>query len=78
MRTWLVALVAAMSLALVRLAQCIRQHGVSTWPDPDPPGEFRLPPALMTKSNPLKTSALRACQRYIPSGGIDEVNATTP
>ena len=64
--------------ALVRLAQCIRQHGVPTWPDPDPLGEFRLPPSLLTKSNPVENSAIRACQRYIPSGGIDEVSVTTP
>jgi hypothetical protein len=69
----------AQFLALVRLAQCIRQHGVPTWPDPDPLGEFRLPPSLMEKTNPnpVEDSAIRACQRYVPSGGIDRVNATT-
>src|SRR5258708_3282916 len=29
---------------LVRLAQCLRQHGLPTWPDPDPDGAFSLPP----------------------------------
>jgi hypothetical protein len=56
--------------ALVRLAQCIRQHGVPTWPDPTPQGQFRLPPQLLTKS-PAQGNAIKACQRYIPSGGMD-------
>jgi hypothetical protein len=62
---------------LVKLAQCIRQHGVPTWPDPNPQGQFRLPPSQLGKS-PLFESAVQACQRYVPSGGIDEVNATAP
>jgi hypothetical protein len=64
--------------ALVRLAQCIRQHGVPTWPDPNPQGQFRLPSSLLTKSDPAENNAVEACQRYIPIGGIDEVNASTP
>jgi hypothetical protein len=55
---------------LVRLAQCIRTHGEPTWPDPDPQGQFRLPPPLLNKS-PAEENALKACQRYIPSGGLD-------
>lgn len=60
---------------LVRLAQCLRQHGMPTWPDPDPDGAFRLPPSLGGKS-PAYERATQACQRYIPSGGIDEVAAS--
>jgi hypothetical protein len=56
--------------ALVRLAQCIRQHGVPAWPDPDPDGSYPLPPSLQTKT-PASEDALRACQQYVPSGGID-------
>jgi len=63
--------------ALVRLAECIRQHGEPAWPDPNPQGQFRLSPPLLDKSA-AKESAVNACQRYIPSGGIDEVDATTP
>jgi len=55
---------------LVRLAQCIRQHGVANWPDPDPDGSFALTPALMQKP-PGWPAATRACQRYWPAGGID-------
>lgn len=56
--------------ALVRLAQCIRQHGVPNWPDPDPDGSYPLPSSLQTKK-PAMVAALQACQRYVPSGGID-------
>jgi hypothetical protein len=55
---------------LVRLAQCIRQHGVPSWPDPDPDGSYPLPPPLQQKT-PATVTALNACKRDIPSGGID-------
>lgn len=55
---------------LVRLAQCIRQHGVPNWPDPDPNGSFPMPPPLQTK-NEAVANAMTACQRYTPSGGIN-------
>jgi len=54
---------------LVRLAQCIRQHGVPNWPDPDPDGSFPLPPSL--QKGRATSVAMTACQRYLPSGGID-------
>lgn len=55
---------------LVQLAQCFRQHGEPTWPDPNPNGAFPLPPSLLTKTQ-ASVHALRACQRYVPSGGIN-------
>lgn len=55
---------------LVRLAECIRQHGVPSWPDPDPDGAFGLPPALQTKT-PAFARASVACQRLMPSGGLN-------
>jgi hypothetical protein len=61
--------------ALVRLAECIRQHGMPSWPDPNPQGQFRLSPQLSPKS-PAGRAALKACQRYIPSGGLDVVAAS--
>jgi hypothetical protein len=60
--------------ALVRLAQCVRAHGEPSWPDPNPQGQFPLPPALLNKS-PAQLNAMRACQRYVPSGGLDVVAA---
>lgn len=55
---------------LVRLAECLRHHGVPNWPDPDPDGSFPLPPSLQKKT-PAWAAASTACQRYIPSGGIN-------
>jgi hypothetical protein len=56
--------------ALVRLAECLRQHGVPNWPDPDPDGGFPLPPSLQAKS-PAYARAATACQRLWPTGGIN-------
>jgi len=55
---------------LVRLAQCIRQHGVPNWPDPDPDGGFGLPPSLQQKT-PAYARAAQACARLMPSGGLN-------
>ena len=60
---------------LVRLAGCLRQHGVPNWPDPDPDGAFGLPPSLQQKT-PAYVQAARACQRYMPSGGINAYAAS--
>lgn len=56
--------------ALVRLAECLRQHGVPNWPDPDPDGGFGLPRALQTKTAAY-ARASQACQRLMPSGGLN-------
>jgi hypothetical protein len=56
--------------ALVRLAECMRAHGVPNWPDPDPDGAFGLPPSLQTKTSGY-VRAIQACQRLVPSGGIN-------
>lgn len=55
---------------LVRLAECLRQHGIPTWPDPSPDGAFPLPPALLTKP-PGWPRAAQDCQRYMPAGGLN-------
>ena len=55
---------------LVRLAECVRQHGVPNWPDPDPDGAFGLPPSLQQKTHAW-ARASQACQRYMPSGGLN-------
>ncbi len=59
---------------LVRLAECIRQHGVPNWPDPDPDGSFPLPPSVNPKS-PAGQAAGNACKRYLPSSGHIDVHA---
>ena len=55
---------------LVRLAECIRQHGVPAWPDPDPDGAYGLPRSLQQKT-PAFARAATACQRLMPSGGLN-------
>jgi hypothetical protein len=55
--------------ALVRLAECLRSHGLPAWPDPDPDGSFGLP-ASQGKT-PAFHQAATACQRYWPSGGLN-------
>lgn len=61
-----------------RFAQCMRQQGITDFPDPDSQGRFDLPPSLAQGGN-LKSSArwpqFRAamdgpCKQYNPSGHI--------
>jgi hypothetical protein len=63
--------------ALVRYAECIRQHGEPDWPDPNPQGQFRLSQQLLQEQkSQAAENAGKACQRYVPSGGIDVVAAS--
>lgn len=75
----------------VALARCYRTHGDPgfpdptydpsdgkwhfDWPDPDPDGGFGLPPALQVKT-PAYARAAQACQRLMPSGGLNEYAAS--
>jgi hypothetical protein len=54
---------------LVRLAQCLRQHGDPSWPDPSPDGAFGLPNSA--NKTPAYVRAAKACRQYWPSGGIN-------
>jgi hypothetical protein len=56
--------------SLVQLAECLRAHGVLDWPDPDPDGSFGLPPSVQPKSLAFQRASA-ACQRYMPSGGLN-------
>jgi hypothetical protein len=58
---------------LVRLAECIRQHGVPNWPDPDPDGSFPLPPSINPKDAAGQAAGI-ACKRYLPSSGHIDVH----
>ena len=58
---------------LVRWAECIRQHGVPNWPDPDPDGSFPLPSSINPKDT-ANRAAGTACQRYLPSSGHIDVH----
>jgi hypothetical protein len=61
---------------LRQFAQCMRQQGITDWPDPDSNGNFPLPPSLSgdIKRSPRAAQILAAwhgpCKRYDPTGGI--------
>ena len=64
--------------ARIRFAQCMRQQGISDFPDPDAQGRFNLPQSLAQGGN-LKASARWSqvqaamngpCKQFNPSGHI--------
>jgi hypothetical protein len=50
----------------LRFAQCVRDHGVPQFPDPDHDGAFDLPTTVDPQA-PALTNAMRACTRLRPS-----------
>jgi hypothetical protein len=54
---------------LVKFAECMRAHGLTNWPDPDPDGSFGLPPSFYKKA--VEEQADNACQHLLPSGGLN-------
>ena len=59
----------------IQFAQCMRAHGLTDWPDPNPDGSYPLPPDLQAsmKSGPLWDrikSGWDACRAFNPSGRI--------
>jgi hypothetical protein len=56
--------------ALVRVASCMRTHGYSRWPDPDPSesGTFHITSAYAGTPERLG-KAIEACHRLIPPDG---------
>jgi hypothetical protein len=65
-------------VAQLRLfAQCMRDHGLDDWPDPDSQGRFHLPADLQGKSGP-RWPAIRAawsgpCAQFDTGGSLDVV-----
>jgi hypothetical protein len=60
---------------LRQFAQCLREHGVPDWPDPEPDGGFGEDPAVVNaKNSPHMRSAMEACQDLLPGnhdkGGV--------
>jgi hypothetical protein len=58
--------------ALLRYARCMRAHGVSDFPDPQPGGGIQAsarPGSDLDPNSPLYKAADRACKRYQPGGG---------
>jgi hypothetical protein len=53
---------------LLRLARCMRAHGIHNFPDPTSTGEITKPPGLDLNS-PQVQAAHKACQHYAPVHG---------
>ena len=63
--------------AALRFAQCMREHGVSDFPDPSSRGDITIQapgngasPDLDPNSSTF-AAAQQACQKYLPSGGAN-------
>jgi hypothetical protein len=52
------------------LARCIRAHGVSNFPDPNPTTGDVTPPPGLTKTSPSIIAALAACSKQAQAAGI--------
>jgi hypothetical protein len=48
--------------ALLKFAQCMRRHGLPTWPDPDANGDFPLQQAGIQGKTPAVITAMQACK----------------
>lgn len=54
----------------LKLANCMRSHGVPNFPDPSPGGGLRITPQSgIDPRSPAFQSAQRACASYAPGGG---------
>jgi hypothetical protein len=56
----------------VKFAECMRQHGVTNFPDPDPSGSGfgqRISQAGIDVTSPAFQGAQQSCQALLPSGG---------
>lgn len=58
-----------------QFAQCMRDHGISDWPDPDAEGYFHFPPELANfKASPrwpqIRAAWTGPCKRFNPQGHV--------
>lgn len=54
--------------AAVRYAKCMREHGVTKFPDPDPQGGIKLNANDVDQNSPQFKAAADACAKYQPGG----------
>jgi hypothetical protein len=57
--------------ALLKFAKCMRAHGISEFPDPDPDGGLRIQARNgggLDPNSPTFQAAQQACQKYMPGG----------
>lgn len=58
--------------ALLKFAQCMRQHGIAEFPDPSPDGGLRISSKKGGSLDPNGAAfkrAQQACQHFMPGGG---------
>src|SRR4051812_44067477 len=66
--------------ALLKFAQCMRQHGVAKFPDPNPDGGLRINSSKGDSLDPNGAAfkkAQAACQHFMPGGGKGPGGVTT-
>ena len=65
--------------ALLRYARCMRAHGVTDFPDPQPGGGIQAtgsPGSDLNPNNPIYKAAASACRHYQPGGGGMQTSGT--
>ena len=50
----------------LRFSRCMRNHGITNFPDPDSNGGIRIPDSLQENGGPRYDAALKACQPFPP------------
>jgi hypothetical protein len=50
----------------LRFSRCMRNHGITNFPDPDSNGGIRIPESLQNNGGPRYEAALKACQPFPP------------
>ena len=53
--------------ALLRFARCMREQGVTDFPDPDAEGNFNAPVGAISPKSPRFKSAMEACRQLDPN-----------
>ncbi|MGI8329130.1 hypothetical protein ACRYCC_04140 [Actinomadura scrupuli] len=59
---------------LRKFAQCMRDHGVPDWPDPNSEGAFSMPPRLERLGKRGVMAQLEACKQYNVGRGVTTTN----
>jgi hypothetical protein len=57
---------------LLKFAKCMRDHGISDFPDPQPNGGLRIKAGQgsdLDPNSPTFRAAQQACKKYLPGGG---------
>lgn len=59
---------------LLAVARCMRAHGISNFPDPNPTTGDMAPPADISRTSPIVLAALRACHPEAQAAGLGPPN----